>query len=125
MGVNAAMIMDFHGDGNPRDTGEQRLKELDAYYQACSRQSGPDFLLIPAEEPNVHFGGHWAVSFPKPVYWHMSRAPSQAFRTQDAKYGTVYNVAGAAELLDLVKSENGFVYQTHPRTKGSTGFPDQ
>ncbi|MFN7992309.1 MAG: hypothetical protein U0Q18_01825 [Bryobacteraceae bacterium] len=125
MGVNAAMIMDFHGDGNPRDTGEPRLEELAAYYQACRRQSGPDFLLIPAEEPNVHFGGHWAVSFPKPVYWHMSRGPSQAFRVQDPKYGTVYNVASAAELLDLVKSEDGFVYQTHPRTKGSTGFPDQ
>ena len=25
----------------------------------------------------------------------------------------------------MVRTEHGFVYQTHPRTKGSTGFPDK
>jgi len=125
MGVNSAMIMDFHGDGHPADTGETRLAELEAYYRACRAQSGPDFLLIPAEEANVHFGGHWAVAFPKPVYWHMSRKPSQAFQEKDAKYDAVYNTADAKELLDLVRAENGFVYQTHPRTKGSMGYPDR
>ena len=125
MGVNSAMIFDFHGDGHPADTGETRLSELDAFYRACRAQSGPDFLLIPGEEANVHFGGHWAVAFPKPVYWHMSRKPPQAFQEKDAKYGTVYNTADAKELLDLVRAENGFVYQTHPRTKGSMGYPDK
>src|SRR5216684_3054262 len=47
MGVDAAMIMDFHGDGHPADTGETRLIELQAYYQACRAQSGAQFLLIP------------------------------------------------------------------------------
>jgi hypothetical protein len=125
MGVNSAMIMDFHGDGHPRDPGETRLRELSAFYDACRKQSGPDFLLIPAEEANVHFGGHWALAFPKPVLWHMDRKPPQAFREKDAKYGTVYRVADSKELLDLVRAEDAFVYQTHPRTKGSTGFPDQ
>src|SRR5262249_33111863 len=41
------------------------------------------------------------------------------------KYGTVYSVADAKEVLDLVQRESGYMYQTHPRTKGSTGFPDQ
>jgi len=125
MGVNAAMIFDFHGDGHPADTGETRLGELEQFYRACRVQSGPDFLLIPGEEANVHFGGHWAVAFPKPVYWHMSRKPAQAFQEKDARYGTVYNTADARELLDLVRAENGFVYQTHPRTKGSMGYPDR
>jgi hypothetical protein len=125
MGVNSAMIMDFHGDGHPADTGELRLRELEAYYRACRAQSGPDFLLIPAEEANVHFGGHWALAFPKQVYWHMSRRASEPFQQRDPKYGTVYNTADAKELLDLVRAENAFVYQTHPRTKGSTGYPDQ
>ncbi|MCP5113682.1 MAG: hypothetical protein GY953_22845, partial [bacterium] len=39
--------------------------------------------------------------------------------------GKVYSTANAAELLDLVRRENGWVYQTHPRTKGSTGYPDK
>jgi hypothetical protein len=125
MGVDAAMIMDFHGDGHPGDTGETRLNELAAYYRACRAQSDPRFLLIPAEEANVHFGGHWALAFPKPVYWRMSRKAGQEVRGKDPRYGTVYNVADAKELLDLVRVENAFVYTTHPRTKGSMGYPDE
>ncbi|HLK67928.1 MAG TPA: hypothetical protein VKU19_31060 [Bryobacteraceae bacterium] len=125
MGVNAAMIMDFHGDGHPADTGEVRLRELAAYYEACRAQSGKDFLLIPAEEANVYFGGHWALAFPKPVYWRMNASPSRPFRQQDPKYGTVYNAANTKDLLELVRAENAFVYQTHPRTKGSMGYPDE
>jgi hypothetical protein len=37
----------------------------------------------------------------------------------------VYNTTDAKELLDLVRAENAFVYQTHTRTKGSMGYPDQ
>jgi hypothetical protein len=125
MGVNSAMIMDFHGDGHPADTGELRLRELEAFYRACRVQSGPDFLLIPGEEANVFFGGHWALAFPKPVYWHMSRKADLPFLQEDEKYGKVYNTADARELLDLVRAENALVYQTHPRTKGSMGYPDQ
>jgi hypothetical protein len=125
MGVNAAMIMDFHGDGHPADTGDTRLRELKAFYGACRAQSGPGFLLIPAEEANVFFGGHWALAFPKPVYWHMSRKFDQPNHEYDTKYGTVTNTADAGELLNLVRAENAFVYQTHPRTKGSMGYPDK
>ncbi len=124
MGVDAAVIMDFHGDGHPADVTGLRLRELDAYYRACRAQSDPDFLLIPAEEANVHLGGHWALFFPKPVHWFMSRKPDQPFRTSDPKLGNVYRIADAAELLNMVKTEGGYMYQTHPRTKGSTGYPD-
>jgi hypothetical protein len=125
LGVNSALILDFHGDGHPGDSGETRLRELRAYYDACRAQSGPEFLLIPGEEANVYLGGHYALAFPKPVLWHMKRGTSQPFQETDPKHGTVYNVSDANELLDLVRKENGFVYSTHPRTKGSTGFPDQ
>ncbi len=69
MGVNMAMLMDFHGDGHPADTGEIRLRELKAYFDACRAQSDADFLLIPSEEMSTYLGGHWGVVFPKPVYW--------------------------------------------------------
>ena len=29
------------------------------------------------------------------------------------------------EVWAMVKAESGYVYQTHPRTKGSTGYPDK
>ena len=125
MGVDAAMIMDFHGDGHPADRTPLRLQELEALYRACRTQSGSDFLLIPAEEANVHLGGHWALVFPHPVYWFMSRSPDEPFVTHDPQRGTVYRIANAHELVEMVRAENGYMYQTHPRTKGSTGYPDK
>ena len=107
-----------------RTRGKSGCRSLQDYFRACAAQSGKEFLLIPAEEANVYLGGHWAVVFPKPVYWHMSRAADQPFAVQDAKYGTVYNVGSAQDMWELVKREHGYVYQTHPRTKGSTGYPD-
>lgn len=124
MGVDAAIIMDFHGDGHPRDLTELRLQELDSFFQACRAQSDDEFLLIPSEEANVHLGGHWALVFPQPVYWWMDRPPGGKFASVHKKYGTVYSAANAAEMLDLVRRENGWMYQTHARTKGSTGYPD-
>ena len=110
-----------------RDLTDLRLDELDAYFKALKAQSDPEFLLIPAEEANVHLGGHWSVVFPKPVYWFMNRPKDAgaAFEMQHPKYGKVYSTANAQEMLDLVRREGGYMYQTHPRTKGSTGFPDK
>ena len=125
MGVDASMIMDFHGDGHPDDLTDLRLDELHAYFATLRHQSDPDFLLIPAEEANVHLGGHWTLVFPKPVYWFMGRPKNGAVVSTHPKYGTVYSVADAKEMFDLVKREGGYMYQTHPRTKGSTGFPDK
>jgi len=120
MGVDAAIIMEFHGDGHPRDLTDLRLKELDAMLRACRAQSDPSFLLLPAEEANVHLGGHWALMFPKHVRWFMDRPPGTEFYRDG-----VYHVGSAQELLEMVRRENGYMYQTHPRTKGSTGFPDK
>jgi hypothetical protein len=125
MGVDASILMDFHGDGHPGDLTDVRLDELHAYFDALRKQSDPDFLLIPAEEANVHLGGHWALVFPKPVYWFMNRPKHVAFVSRHAKYGTVYSPGDDKEMFDLVRREGGYMYQTHPRTKGSTGFPDR
>ncbi len=123
-GIDAAMIMDFHGDGHPGDSGDLRTAELRDYFRATRAQSGKDFLLIPAEEANVHLGGHYALVFPHPVYWFMERKPGQPFLANDPKLGALYRVSNPRELWDMVLRENGYVYQTHPRTKGSTGYPD-
>lgn len=125
MGVDASIIMDFHGDGHPADTTDLRLEELDAFFRACRSQSDDQFLLIPSEEANVHYGGHWAVIFPKPVYWMMKRPPGTEFMSRHPKYGTVYRTGDAKEMLELIRREQGLAYQTHPRTKGSMGYPDQ
>jgi hypothetical protein len=125
VGVDSAMIMDFHGDGHPADLTGIRPHELEQYYKATRAQSGNDFLLIPAEEADIYLGGHWSLTFPHPVYWYQDRKPGEPFETSDREYGKVYRVHDSAEMWKMIKQENGVVYETHPRTKGSTGFPDK
>src|SRR5215831_3490531 len=125
MGINAAMTCDFHGDGHPQDLTDVRLEELAAYYRMCRRQSDSQFLLIPSEEADVILGGHWSVAFPKPVYWFMSKAAEVPFQLPDPKYRTVYHVRSSDDILEMVRREQGIMYQTHPRTKDSFGYPDK
>lgn len=125
LGIDAAIIADFHGDGHPRDMTGIRLRELDAYFKACRAQSSPDFLLIPGEEANSHYGGHYMAVFPKPVFWQMDRKEGTPFTAVDPRYGTVYSIRNFTELFEMVKRENGLIYTAHPRTKGSMGFPDR
>lgn len=126
MGIDAAMIADFHGDGHPQDQTDLRLKELKAYYDYCRAQSSGDFLLMPSEEANVHYGGHWAVAFPKPVYWIMAPLGAKSSIAENVPgYGRVYTIGSAKALLDMMRREHGFAYQTHPRTKGSKEYPDK
>ncbi len=125
VGIDSAMIMDFHGDGHPADLTGLRLHELDEYYKACRAQSDSRFLLIPSDEADIYLGGHWGLVFPHPVYWYQDRKPNEAFVTSDTKYGKVYRVHDADEMWKMIKLEDGRAYQTHPRTKGSTGYPDK
>ena len=125
LGVNIVYLCDFHGDGHPQDPGEVRLQELEDYYEACRRHSDRDFLILPGEEPNAYLGGHYNLLFPKPVYWTHRRAPGAALLEQHPKYGTVYHTADAEDVFEMMKRENALVWQTHPRTKGSTFYPDR
>lgn len=63
--------------------------------------------------------------FPHPVYWFQDRKPGQPFEASDPTYGKVYRVHNADEIWKMIKQEDGLVYETHPRTKGSTGYPDK
>jgi hypothetical protein len=44
--------------------------------------------------------------------------------TEDPKYGKVYHLATAADMIEMTHLENAVLYEPHPRSKGSTGFPD-
>ena len=124
LGVNIALMSDFHGDGHSKDTGALRLKDMETYFAGCRRHSDRDFLILPGEEPNVHLGGHYTVFFPKPVYWTRLQDEDQSFIEEDPTYGQVYHTGNAAEVLEMLRREKALMWQTHPRTKGSTGYPD-
>ena len=123
-GINIAMMSDFHADSHPRDPGPIRIAEMQSYFEACRRHSDRDFLLLPGEEANAYLGGHYTMVFPKPVYWTMVRGEGQAFSEQHPEFGTVYHTGSAADVLKMLEHENGLVWQAHPRTKGSTFYPD-
>jgi hypothetical protein len=124
MGVNIAMMSDFHGDSHLNDPGPLRLPEQQVYFDGCRRFSDKNFLLIPGEEPNDTLGGHYTMVFPKPVFWSHVRQAGQDFVTQDSKFGKVYHVGSPADELKLLEAEQGLMWQAHPRTKGSTGYPE-
>lgn len=123
-GVDIVHLAEFHGPGHPKGPDEERLKELDALFDQCKRLSDKKFLLLPGEEANNFYGGHWLAFFPNPVYWIMSRKPGLPFLSNDSRYGKVYRVNDKDEMLKLLEAENGLAWTAHARTKGSTGFPD-
>jgi len=124
LGINIAIMSDFHGDGHPKDPGPLRLRDLEAYVEGCRRHSDREFLILPGEEPNLHLGGHYAVLFPKPLYWTQVRQAGQSLVEDHPKYGKVYHIGAASDELEMLRQTNGYLWQTHPRTKGSSGYPD-
>ncbi len=125
MGIDVAMISDFHGDGHPNDVTDLRLEEIAAYYRMCRKLSDANYLLIPAEEGSTYLGGHWSITFPKPVYWFMRKGSDGPLQRQHPKYGAVYHVGSPEDIIEMVRREHGMLYQTHPRTKSSYGYPDK
>ena len=124
-GINIIHLAEFHYTAHPKGPDEQRLTELKTLFDVCKKYSDDGFLLLPGEEPNEFFGGHWLEFFPKPVYWVMSRKEGVPFVTDDPTYGKVYWVADKGDMLKLLEAENGLAWTAHARTKGSTGYPDK
>ncbi len=124
LGIDIAILADFHSDSHPNDPGPLRFAEQKVYFDGCRRFSDRGFLLIPGEEPDATLGGHYITFLPRPVYWSHRRAAGQQFIENDPPYGKVYHVGSAADELDMLRREGGLMWQAHPRTKGSAGYPD-
>ena len=105
--------------------GEEFLAAQAEYYEAAKRQSDRTFLIMPNKEnTGIEIGGHHDLMVSKPVYWLLKRDPGQPLVQQHPKYGKVYNLGGPDDLFEMAKLENLIVNMPHPRSKGSTGFPD-
>src|SRR6202158_3427671 len=115
LGINILMMSDFHGDSHPADPGPLRLKEQKVYFEGCARQSDRSFLIMPEEEPDATLGGHYTMTFPHPVYWTHPRSGGQPLVEDDPRYGRVYHIGSAADELEMLRKEQGLVWQAHPR----------
>lgn len=124
IGVNIVHLGEFHGPGSPRGPEIKRFSEQQVLFRECRRLSNGNFLLLPGEEPNNFFGGHWMNIFPRPVYWVMSRDEGEPFVEEHPEYGKIYRVGNEEEMLRLLEEEDGLAWTAHPRIKGSAGYPD-
>jgi hypothetical protein len=133
LGINIAALCDFHADSHPTDTGKIRLEEQRVYFEGSARFSDRDFLIIPGEEPDATLGGHYMFLFPKPVYYthapvrgpgSAQPAPEQPYVEDIAPYGRVYHTSTPEAEMRLLNEEHALMWQTHPRTKSSDGYPD-
>jgi hypothetical protein len=134
LGINIAALCDFHADSHPTDTGKIRLEEQRVYFEGSARFSDRDFLIIPGEEPDASLGGHYMFLFPKPVYYThaplrrpdstQAPPPEQPYSEDIAPYGKVYHTSSPETEMRLLSDEHALMWQTHPRTKSSDGYPD-
>ncbi len=107
-----------------RPNGEDRLEVLEALFEGARRHSNDRFMVLPAEEVSTLLGGHWDVVFPAPVFWTRDRQPGQPLVEPHPTHGRIYRVGSPEDVMEMVRRENGLIFMPHPRTKGSTGYPD-
>ena len=124
LGLNIIGLSDFHFELHPNDPGPLRFADEKDYFAATRLASDTDFLVTPWEEPSAYFGGHYNILFPKRVYWSKVRQPGQPFMETDPTYGKVYHAGNAEDVQKMMDLEGAYWYHAHPRTKGTTGFPD-
>jgi hypothetical protein len=124
IGINIVGLSDFHGDLRANDTGLGRYEDQRDYALASAKASDKDFLVTPWEEPSAYFGGHYNIMFPKNVYWTKRRESGQPFTEQLPGYGKVYHTDSTDDVQQMLDAENGYWFHAHPRTKGTTGYPD-
>jgi hypothetical protein len=117
--------------GNRRAAGKDfdPFKSQADYYETARRQSDRDFMVMAnAEilrgEVSRTLGGHSDILLSHPVYWAHDRVAGQALVEDHPKYGKVYHLGSAADMLEMAHRENMLIYMPHPRSKGSAGYPD-
>jgi hypothetical protein len=104
--------------------GPSQVEITAASVEGARIHSDKGFLIMPDQEVfGSPLGGHTDLLFSHPVYWD-NRKPGQPFVENDPKYGKVYYVADANDFMEMAKREDILISMPHPRTKGSTGYPD-
>lgn len=131
-GVNVFAPIDGGGVGMVVPGGARppdRLQGLADYYEAARLHSDKNFLVMPNEEifggpAGEGLGGHNDLLISHPVFWTNARSAGQALVEDHPKYGKVYHIGNVTDLMEMAHRENLIIYMPHPRSKGSTGFPD-
>jgi hypothetical protein len=106
----------------PREATQ--LEEMHWLFEGAKRHSDDAFVVMPQMENSNLLGGHWDLLFSHPVYYVDARPEGTPLVTQHPEYGRVYNIGSADDMMAMVEAEDMLIFMPHPRTKGSTGYPD-
>ena len=117
------------GGGGGSGARTDPLKIISDSVEGAHRNSDKGFLVMPDQEVyGSPLGGHTDLLFSHPVYWTEGGIHDQRgvlpFVESDPKYGKVYHPAGAEQFIEMARREDILISMPHPRTKGSTGYPD-
>lgn len=133
VGVNVLAPIDggAAGRGKP-PSPEEYLSDLDMLYDMVKRHSDRDFTIMPnleiteGEVPSLvtAMGGHWDFQMPHPVYYAQGRTAGQPLVEQQPGRGNVYHLGSAQDMTEMMHREGIIAFMPHPRSKGSTGYPD-
>lgn len=126
-GIQIMHVAEFHGDGPDAHENDTGLPRVDAYHrmhEMCRKYSDNDLLLLPGEEPNSLFPGHWIILFPKPVLFTRNRKPEQPFKEDVPGFGLVYHPGNTDEAQQMLAETGGLAWTAHPRVKSSRNYPD-
>ena len=105
--------------------GDEYLQALADYYEAARRMSDKNFLVMPNKENTpVDIGGHHDLMVSRPTMYRPRRDANQPLVEQHPKFGKIYNLGTPADLMEMTRLENAIISMPHPRSKGSTGYPD-
>ncbi len=116
-------------DPRPGGASSDPFASLAEYYTAAIQHSDSHFIVMANAEvlrgPVADaLGAHNDILFSHPVFWQQGRNPGQPLFEKNPKYGTIYHIGTAADMMEMAHHENLILYMPHPRSKGSTGFPD-
>ena len=106
----------------PRD--DTQLEEQYWLFRGAERHSDDEFMVMPQMENTNLLGGHWDLLFSHPVYYVDERPEGTPLITHHPEYGRVYNIGSVTDMMGMIEAEDMLVFMPHPRTKGSTGYPD-
>jgi hypothetical protein len=124
IGVTIVSQIDSVFTGGDAQRRGDWLEITKASVDGARRHSDSNFLVMPNQEVfGSPLGGHTDLLFSHPVYWG-NRREGQPFVEDDPKYGKVYHIGAADDFIEMARRENVLISMPHPRTKGSTGYPD-
>jgi hypothetical protein len=106
----------------PRDATQ--LEEQRWLFEGARRHSDDEFVVMPQMENSNLLGGHWDLLFSHPVHYVDERPAGTPLVTEHPEYGRMYKIGSVEDMMAMIEAEKMLVFMPHPRTKGSTGYPD-